>query len=75
MTDWAQVASVIDQVATLLEQRRYLDVDGAIRLLIWGDADAPYPERPTDERDLYDKVAGALVSDDADVWARLEGRP
>ncbi|TMR88615.1 hypothetical protein [Nonomuraea basaltis] len=75
MTDWAQVAFVLDQVATLLEQRPDLDADGAIRLLIWGSADAKYPDWPTDESDLYDDVSMALVADHADLYLGRDSDP
>ena len=58
--DWSEIADTLATVANLLEQAPGLDPDGAVRLAIWGDANATYPGDTEPGAALFDEVESAI---------------
>lgn len=56
----ATIAATLTKVAETLENSTGLDPDGAVRLIIWGDIDAPYPGDGEPGADLFDDVESLI---------------
>ncbi|MEU4348287.1 hypothetical protein [Streptomyces sp. NPDC023838] len=52
------VAATLDKIAATLENSSGLDPDGAVRLIIWGSIDMPYPDD--------DEAPGAAMFDEVE---------
>lgn len=58
--DFQGVAEVLTTAANAMERDPGLDPDRAVRLAVWGVADAVVPQRQTTESDLYDEAVSAI---------------
>lgn len=56
----AVLAAALTKVAETLENSTNLDPDGAVRLIIWGAIDAPYPGDNMPGADLFDEVESLI---------------
>lgn len=54
------IAATLDKVAATLENSTGLDPDGAVRLIIWGDIDAPYPGDDQPGAAMFDEVESLI---------------
>lgn len=73
--DFAAGAEVLDEVADVLTRRPTLDPDGAIRLVIYGNADSRVPDDDSPKSALYDDVVSALTADHADLYLGRDSDP
>ncbi|MEV5944526.1 hypothetical protein [Streptomyces sp. NPDC051994] len=54
------IAATLTKVAETLDNSTGVDPDNAVRLIIWGDADAPYPGDNAPGADLFNEVTSLI---------------
>jgi hypothetical protein len=59
-TNWTAVADALGRVADALERMPHLDPDAAVRLVVWGHPETPYPGDDAPGADLFDEVSSLI---------------
>lgn len=58
--DFAAVADALTRTADAMENNPDLDPDGAVRLIIWGNSETPYPGDNAPGAAVFDETESAI---------------